>query len=46
MLAFKIAVAWLLLSFLTAGSWILVLEAGRLFTSKPASKPPGWRRRN
>jgi hypothetical protein len=39
-LAVRIAIAWTLLSLLLTAFWVLLLEVGRRFGSRPASKPP------
>ncbi len=39
-LAMRIAIAWTLLSLLLTAFWVLLLEVGRRFGSRPASKPP------
>jgi len=38
-LAVRIAIAWTLLSLLSITLWVLLLEVGRRFGIKPASKP-------
>jgi hypothetical protein len=38
-LAVRIAIAWTLLSLLSTAFWVLLLEVGRRFGSRPASKP-------
>lgn len=40
-LALRIAIAWTLLSLLFTAFWVLLLEVGRRFGSRPASKPFG-----
>jgi hypothetical protein len=39
-LAVRIAIAWTLLSLLLTAFWVLLLEVGRRFGSRPVSKPP------
>jgi hypothetical protein len=39
-LAVRIAIAWTLLSLLLTAFWVLLLEVGRRFGSRPAAKPP------
>ena len=39
-LALRIAVAWTLLSLLFTAFWVLLLEVGRRFGGRPASRPP------
>ena len=43
-LALRIAIAWTLLSLLLTAFWVLLLEVGRRFGSRPASKPPALER--
>jgi hypothetical protein len=38
--AVRIAIAWTLLSLLLTAFWVLLLEVGRRFGSRPGSKPP------
>ena len=39
-LALRIAIAWTLLSLLVTAFWWLLMEVGRRFVGRPASKPP------
>ena len=39
-LAVRIAIAWTLLSLLLTAFWCLLVELGRRFGTRPASKPP------
>ena len=45
MLALRIALAWTLMSLLLTGFWVLLLEVGRRFGRRPASKPPALEQR-
>ena len=44
--AVRIAIAWTLLSLLLTALWVLLLEVGRRFGSRPSSKPPAWEERH
>ena len=44
-LAVRIAIAWTMLSLLLTAFWVLLLEVGRRFGSRPASKRPARKER-
>jgi hypothetical protein len=43
--AVRIAIAWTLLSLLSAAFWAVLLAVGRRFGNRPASKPPAQEER-
>jgi hypothetical protein len=44
-LALRVALAWTLMSLVLTAFWVLLLEVGRRFGSRPALKPPALQER-